>query len=545
MRLKQISPATIIVSLMAASLPLSYYSFSISIILLFLYWLFQNNFNSQSSRSTNAEKNFRLRFITNLHEKLICFFNNRIALIISSIYLLYVVGSLWSSNTHFIAQELRIKLPFLLLPVLFSGLHTFSKKEFHIILLTYCLAVFAGSLISFSIYLIQPISDTRELSPFMPHIRFSLNVCMAVIILFYLLFKESHLSLATRASLFILFTWLIIFLFILKSITGISLLSIFFVVQIAHLAWYSQHLAIKISSRILLISIPLLLLFYAFWFNNNYLNIAPVNLQVLDQKTINGNPYTHDTTQYGIECGRYVGLYICETELKEAWKKRSKRPYGSIDKNGNELRVTLFRYLNTRDLRKDANGLGQLCQKDIQNIENGIANEGLIKPFNLTSRIDNFFMGLHEYRQTGNANGKSELQRIEYYKATFHIIRNNWIAGVGTGDVDDAFSETYKLMHSKLDMKHRGSSHNQYLYMGVAFGIPGILLFITWLLSLLFYKRAYTDFLFSAFFFIMAASMLTEDTIRHQAGVNYCIFFIVLLLITRPVVPKQQKCIEH
>lgn len=534
MRLKQTTPATMIACLMAASLPFSLYFFSISIILLFVYWLFENNFEFQNSQPPLTKRIFLSRFVFNLHEKIACFISNRAALTISSIYLLYLVGSLWSTNIHFIAQELRIKLPFLLLPILFSGLKPFSQTSFRTILLIYTLAVVASSLASLFIFLTHPINDTRELSPFMSHIRLSLNVCMAIIIIYYFLFKENLTAHSIQIAFFILFCWLIVFLFILKSITGIVLISLFFFVQTDHLAWHSQNRTVKTTSLFILFIIPLLIFYYALWFNNHNLKIAPVNLQSLEQKTINGNPYWHDTTQFGIECGRYVGLYICEPELKATWERKSKLPYISKDKNGNELRATLIRYLNTKNFRKDAAGLSQLSQNDIQNIENGVANAGLLKPFNLTSRIDNFFMGLREYRRTDNTNGMSELQRIEYYKATFSIIKNSWLTGVGTGDVDDAFNSSYNRTHVQLDTIHRGSSHNQYLYMGVAFGIPGVLLFIAWLLFLLFYKQAYADFLFAAFFFIMTVSMLTEDTIRHQAGVNFCAFFIVLFLIIRP-----------
>jgi hypothetical protein len=538
MRLHQTSFVTVIVGLMAASVSLSFFCYTLSIILLFVYWLFKNNFQSQSDLLSGTTKNFQSRFVTNFRENLNLFFHNRIALTIASIYLLYLVGSLWSSNTLFVTKELRIKLPFLLLPLLFSGLKPFDLKSFRCILLIFCMAVLASSLVSLIIYLTQPINDTRELSLFISHIRLSLNVCIAIIFLYYFLFNEKLLSITSRILLIILFIWFIIFLFILKSITGIVLLTLLLFALIGDLAWHSQYRTIKIVSNILLFSIPILIIYFALWFNKNYLNIVPIKLQTLEQRTINGNLYWQDTIQFGIENGRYVGLYICETELKTAWEKRSKIPYTSTDKNGNELRATLIRYLNIKNIRKDSAGLAQLNQHDIQNIENGIANEGLIKPFNLTARLDNFFMRLHEYRRTDNANGMSELQRIEYYKATANIIQYNWIKGVGTGDVDDAFSEAYKNMNSKLNVKYRGNSHNQFLYMGVAFGIPGILFFVTWLLILLFYKGAYHDFLFASFFFIMAASMLTEDAIRSQAGVNFYAFFIVLLLIARPIKTK-------
>ena len=108
MRLKQTTPATIIACLMAASLPFSLYLFSFSIILLSIYWLFENNFEFQNSQAPLTKTIFLSRFATNLHEKIVCFINNRIALTITLIYLLYLVGSLWSTNTHFIAQEVVV-----------------------------------------------------------------------------------------------------------------------------------------------------------------------------------------------------------------------------------------------------------------------------------------------------------------------------------------------------------------------------------------------------------------------------------------------------
>src|ERR1035437_508285 len=279
MRLRQTSATTIIVGLMAASLPLSYFLFSISIILLSLYWLFQNNLQPQSIPSPLKNQTFRSKFILNLQSKLTLFIHNRIAITIASIYLLYLVGSLWSINTHFIAQELRIKLPFLLLPLLFSGFNIFNRKRLRCILLIYCAAVLASSLVSLFIYLTQPINDTRELSPFMSHIRLSINVCMALIILYYLLFKEKEQSITLRILLISLFIWLIIFLFILKSFTGIALFALLTFALIDYLAWHSRYRAIKIISNALLFSIPILIIYYVLWFNNNYLKITPVKLQ--------------------------------------------------------------------------------------------------------------------------------------------------------------------------------------------------------------------------------------------------------------------------
>ncbi len=69
--------------------------------------------------------------------------------------------------------------------------------------------------------------------------------------------------------------------------------------------------------------------------------------------------------------------------------------YDGKDEKGQELKMTLIRYLNSKGLRKDAEGMDQLDEKDIRNVEQGIANQYYAKKFNLNSRIYKF---LWEYQ---------------------------------------------------------------------------------------------------------------------------------------------------
>jgi hypothetical protein len=74
--------------------------------------------------------------------------------------------------------------------------------------------------------------------------------------------------------------------------------------------------------------------------------------------------------------------------------------------------------------------------------------------------------------------------------------------------------------------------------MGVAFGIGGIVFFICWLIIPPLYTRGFRDYYFMAFFCIMIASMLTDDTLRTQAGINFMAFFGALLLFGREKKPE-------
>jgi hypothetical protein len=358
-------------------------------------------------------------------------------------------------------------------------------------------------------------------------------VCLAVFILFRFLVKGAQLRRSDRAFFIFLIGWLILFLFVLKSLTGILLFVAFLFYALFYFSGMLKKRWLHFTSIAFLIAIPLFILSFIFSIYNQHYNIVIPDISKLETKTALGNPYTHDTVHFKVENGQYVGLYLCEQELKENWKKRSSLNYNGRNLQGEELRYTIIRYLNSKGYRKDAVGLSKLEPFEITAIEKGVANAGLVKPFNLSARLEGFFIDYNQYVKTGNANGKPELQKLEYWKTALSIIKQNWLKGVGTGDVMDAFNQEYEKSHSTLEPRFRGTSHNQYLYMGVAFGIGGILFFFFWLIFPPFYQKAFRDYYYVVFFSIMILSMLTEDSIRHQAGLNFMAFFSALFLFGR------------
>jgi O-antigen ligase len=107
------------------------------------------------------------------------------------------------------------------------------------------------------------------------------------------------------------------------------------------------------------------------------------------------------------------------------------------------------------------------------------------------------------------------------------------VIGVGTGDVPEAFRRQYEISDSKLSMKWRLRSHNQYLSFGVAFGILGLIWFM-YVLAFPYTKHGDQGWLFSSFFIIALLSMLTEDTLETQAGVTFFTFFYCLFMFVDP-----------
>ena len=122
------------------------------------------------------------------------------------------------------------------------------------------------------------------------------------------------------------------------------------------------------------------------------------------------------------------------------------------------------------------------------------------------------------------------MQRIEYLKAAIAVINDNWLTGVGTGDLENSLYKKYNEMGTQLQEEFRYHVHNQYFAIIISFGIFGFLIFLLALLYPPFITNSFRDFFFSVFFFIMIISMLSDDTLETQAGVTLFGFFYTFLM---------------
>ena len=113
------------------------------------------------------------------------------------------------------------------------------------------------------------------------------------------------------------------------------------------------------------------------------LKVEPVDFNTLEKKTVQGNDYWHDTVFNPVEDGRYVGLYYCRQELQEAWPRRSELPLDGTTTNGEDLEATLARYLTSKDLRKDAQGVMALTDEVILPLETRFYNLRLVVSYYL------------------------------------------------------------------------------------------------------------------------------------------------------------------
>ena len=465
--------------------------------------------------------------------KIKSFVTNKPALILTSLYILHIAGLLWTSDFNYALNDLRIKLPLLMMPVVLSTGPKIEEKIFNKLLVLFVIAVSAATLICTKIYLFDEYNDIREISIFISHIRFALLICFSIFILLHFIFVNKSFSKTWKIIFSILGLWLLIFIYILNSLTGISVLIITGISVLLYFGFKSHKKNIKIICYLASFSIILFVIAYVHFVSKDFSIKKPINFNNLEKYTAAGNPYVHDTSSYYYENGNLVYIYVNYDELREAWNKRSRLNFDSADAKGNQVKDILIRYLTSKGLRKDAEGVSSLDSCDIKAIEKGITNYLLLNKIPFKQRIYQIIWEYQNYSNTGNPSGHSVMQRIEYCRVACNIIKDNFFIGVGTGDLQKEFNNYYDISNSQLDKKWRLRAHNQYLTMFVAFGVFGFCWFIFTLLYPAIKLKKFNDYFFFVFFVIVALSMLSEDTLETQAGVTFFAFFYSFLLFNR------------
>jgi len=497
------------------------------------------------------------------NDKLSRFWHNKAAVLLVAFYLMHVIGLLWTSDYQYALKDLRVKLPILVMPFILSSMPPLDRKRFDFVMFVYVLSVFIATLFSSVSYWRHDYEDIREISHFISHIRFCLNIVFSIAIIGYYLVKvkvpepvegptpSGSLSLSkgtlthlvpafgiriaiNRFLQYFLLIWFVYQIYIFESLSGYVILAAVVIVTAvyAFLRWKKGrgwHIAVGAMSLLAVVAVLLVVQHEV----KPLLKVEVVDFATLEQKTAQGNDYWHDTLCNPVEDGKYVGLYYCRKELQEAWPQRSDLPLDGTTTNGENLEATLARYLTSKDLRKDAQGVMALTDEDIRNIEQGVANYNNWKHPGLHARLSSTLFEYNLYRRFNNPNGGSLAQRIEFTRASFHLIGQHPWFGVGTGDVPQAFSQAYDEIHSPLKEEFRFRAHNQYLSIAVAFGCVGLAFFLFVLLYPWCSSKKHHTYLYMVFLCIMLLSMFPEDTLETQAGATLFAFFEALLLFAR------------
>lgn len=456
--------------------------------------------------------------------------HNKTAIAFLTLFALHIVGLIYTSNFEYAFNDLRIKLPLLAFPIAFGSLKPFEHLHFKIILYGFIASSLLAVVYSGYIYYIDSPSDTRQISPIISHIRLSLLIALAVFVAIYLFFTSTSL---TRYLWLIPAAIFLTFLFILMSLSGIIAFFIAAFMYLFFTQWNKRIYRLKIF--LLCLSLVLIGIFTFISYqaaNKAFANHEThLNTNNIEKFTSRGNPYMHHWDVPIRENGYHVKYFLCEKELEEAWAERSTLNYFNQDQDGWFAGEILQRYLSSKGLKKDYDGVMALSDEDINAIEEGIANADFLNSSKLYVRAYQTFWELDVFLLGITGQSSSLVQRIVYWNAAWSIFKENAFIGVGTGDVQEAFNTYYKNQNITLGEHYWLRSHNQFLSFGVSFGFLGILVFLFCFLAPIFEKKHMKNMLFIVFWMMAACSMFFEDTLETQIGVTYfCFFFWFFLL---------------
>ncbi len=456
---------------------------------------------------------------------------NKIFWVLVSLYLLHVIGMLYTQDTQHGLDDLRNKLPLLTLPLLLFSTKPLSQKELRLLFGFFFLSVLVSSFCCYAVYAgytKKIILDVRKASLFMSHIRFSLFIAFSIIGVVYFFFKEEKKI--TKILGILTALWLVFFMYKLEMATGFLFLLL--LVPVLIVSYSMRKLPRKTTASLIIVLIlSISVVFYQALTSLSMFDKSPNNkANILLEKTINGRIYFQDTLYKIAENGTLITVNVNPQELKKEWGLKSRMSLEGPDKKGNQLSYTLLRYLASKGLTKDSVGLASLSKEDVVRIENGTPNYKYNINSGLVSRWREVVWEYSKYKLGENPSGHTLTMRLEFWKTACYIIYKRPIIGVGTGDIQHSFDVMYRHTNSKLDPIWRLRCHNQYLAITVAFGFVGLFIFLFYLFYPAILLRKKLHYLYWPFFLIALLSFMTEDTLETQSGVTFFIFFQTLFL---------------
>ncbi|MEN8956653.1 MAG: O-antigen ligase family protein, partial [Flavobacteriales bacterium] len=275
------------------------------------------------------------------------------------------------------------------------------------------------------------------------------------------------------------------------------------------------------------------ILIAAFLLGNNLLTTyqtIKIDTSHKEEFTASGNPYDTDSVYQFFDNGNFAGDFMCEKELEATWNSVSEKPYYGLGAETG-TKYILIRYLTSRGLRKDKEGVLALNAEDISNVENKIPNY-LHANSTMLSRVHLLLFEVDGYLAGVNSGGNSLAQRLQYWRLSKGMIAEKPWFGYGTGDVESEFKAQYKKNEKCLDKVYQLRSHNQYLSTTIAVGIVGLIFFLFFVLYPVSTAFAERNYFYLICLCIALLSFISEDTLETQDGVFFFAFLTNFFLFS-------------
>lgn len=448
-----------------------------------------------------------------------------------AVFGLYLLSSILGAFQGTAWYDLKKTLFYLVIPFSFMLGKPFTKKQIRILFYWFSAAIVFSIMVAMVRWLNLENKEGFEVHRigFVSHIRFSFQLILLSWFLFLFLRNNNRIQTKEGILLAIILLISLFFLFFQQSLTGLIAFAgsvIFYFIYINLIRKRKGYVYVVLAST--LVVAPAV---YMGIQVKEFYDIEEVNAEKLDRYTKAGNRYLFDLDNKTVENGSYVFHYICDDELREEWNKRSKLDYDLAKVNGYSVTATLYRYMTSKGLRKDAEGMKAMSDTDIMRVEQGMSNYIYASKFSLKPRIYQTIWEYYEFTHTGNANSKSFSQRIEFSNAAIWIIKNNFWTGVGTANWKSEFAKAFQHLSKNLDSKHYASSHNQYLNFMVKFGVLGLLLLIFFFIYPLLKSKAYQNTLFLVFLVFIGIANMGDSNLESHMGSSFFLYFYCLFIV--------------
>lgn len=236
---------------------------------------------------------------------------------------------------------------------------------------------------------------------------------------------------------------------------------------------------------------------------------------VLPERSRRGERYMHNLDRSVTENGHHVWTMVAWGELQQGWQARSEVPFTSID-------GALVRFLASKGLPKDEEGLEALTQREIQAVERHVTSVVELEAGAWAKRWNRFKFNWGQWWDGDRSPNASVLARSVYAGMALEAVRSmstlQWGVGHGAGQVESALVSAYVEHEPEWPASGRRRPHNQYLTLLLSLGLVGL---ISWLLTL---GSLWSIPTLRPGLLVLAVSCLTEDTLETQAGVTLAIF---------------------
>ncbi len=454
---------------------------------------------------------------------------NKLFWILSAVFLIHILGFLYSNNLVEGWKDLQIKIPLMFLPLLFFTAKPLSKQEFNGALYCFIVGCITNTLwcLTYTFVLHQN-EVVRNASRFMSHIRLGLYLNVAITVCIYFAVKAQ--GLIKKAFFSLCAVYFIFILFVLGLASGLVNFAILFFLAMCVIIYWQKTL-FKIAGFVFLVGFISLSVSYI----NSIAAIQLTTKQSENNKELifsgSGKTYLHFENRGQKENGNYVQINIQPDELKREWNKKAPADSFNYESQQNIQRYNvLIRYLSSMGLNKDSFGVAQLNERDVLNIKKGVSNYAYPTWSFLHKRTYELVNEYDEFRNNRKINGHSLTMRLYFWKAALHLIKQNVLFGVGTGDLQEELNRTYVETHSPLEVEWFKRPHNQFLSIAAVYGIIGLLIFIIGIVYPAFSLRKHLPKVYWPFFIIAVISFFMEDTLETQAGCTFYSYFTALFV---------------